>query len=49
MKECGALDECKEIALEHLENAKKTLLDYSDTEARKDLEELLRFMVERKY
>ena len=49
MKECGALDECKEIALEHLENAKKTLSDYSDTEARKDLEELLRFMVERKY
>ncbi|OIR20398.1 MAG: hypothetical protein BEU04_00940 [Marine Group III euryarchaeote CG-Bathy1] len=49
MKETGALDECEKIALEHLEGAKKTLSKYPDSEARKDLEELLRFMVERKY
>ena len=49
MKETGALDECEKIALEHLEGAKKTLSKYPDSGARKDLEELLRFMVERKY
>lgn len=49
MKECGALEECKEIALSNLENAKKILSNYKDSEARRNLEELLRFMVERKY
>ena len=49
MEKCGALNECKEIALKHLESAKKTLSDYKDNEAKRNLEELLRFMVERKY
>ena len=49
MKECGALEECKEIALSNLESAKKILSNYKDSKARRNLEELLRFMVERKY
>ena len=49
MEECGALEECKEIALSNLESAEKILSNYKDSEARRNLEELLRFMVERKY
>ena len=49
MEKCGALKECKEIALNHLESANKTLSNYEESEAKRDLEELLRFMVERKY
>ena len=47
MSECGALDNCREQALEYLNGAKKTIKKYEQGEARTMLEELLEYMVTR--
>ena len=47
MSDCGALDNCREQALEYLNGAKKTIKKYEQGEARTMLEELLEYMVTR--
>ena len=47
ISDCGALDNCREQALEYLNGAKKTIKKYKQGEARTMLEELLEYMVTR--
>ena len=47
MSNCGALENCREQALEYLNGAKKTIEKYPENGARELLEELLEYMVTR--
>ena len=47
MNRSGALEECHKQANEYLEDAKKTLSSYPQSEARELFEELLKYMVTR--
>ena len=47
MSNCGALENCREQALDYLNGAKKTIAKYPESSARTMLEELLEYMVTR--
>tara|TARA_Y100001970_G_scaffold69737_1_gene88869 strand:+ start:5774 stop:6757 length:984 start_codon:yes stop_codon:yes gene_type:complete len=47
MSKCGALENCHKQALGYLNGAKKTIMKYPESKARKLLEELLEYMVTR--
>ena len=47
MSNCGALENCHKQALGYINGAKKTIMKYPESEARKLLEELLEYMVTR--